>query len=603
MKQYHWYGRVPITTTLVFAIGTLVFLATGTVFGVGVWLAQKNTFDLLNANASQIITTDVKLIEHHLKPAEHQASFIADLLSRNEIDPTDRSQFGTLLTGALAAAPQIESIVYISNELNAFGMSRITTKGEPMLSIVEGSKIKKALEGVNQGVKDPRWLPPIWHDVHQKTYLSRAQPVVRNDEVIGIIVAEIATDELSRFISMKEFETSGNPFILYGFDHVLAHSQMVDGYPNLSVASPLPRLDQFIDPIVSSIWSSEARRETENHVFEAPDTHLIEVSGQEYVFIFKTLMNFGSEPMIVGAYFRSSDLPAEVKRMISALVAGLMILLLSLMTALVLGQRIARPIVDLSTAVGRIRDLDVSMVEELPASLFREINDQSTSFNAMLRALRWFELYVPKTIVDQLIRSDEVDSSLSVTQEVTVMFTDVVGFSAISEGMRIEEVAGFVNHHFSIVVQCIEKEGGTVDKFIGDAVMAYWESSDLLVNCSERACRAGLEIAKAIRQDNRHRQLNNEPAVGIRIGIHTGLATVGNIGTPGRMNYTIIGDTVNIGQRLEQLGKQLCSADHEVSILISGDTAEKLSPEFNIIGVGSHSLQGRAAAIDVYRLE
>ena len=603
MRKYGWYGHVPITTTLVAAIGILVLLAAGIVFGVGVWLAQKNTFDLLSENANQVISADVTQIAHYLKPAEYQAQFIAEMISRDEVDPLDRSTFGTLLTGALAAAPQIESVVFISRNLDSFGVSRITEDGISRLSIMDSPEVVTIQENMKIFAKAPVWLPPVWHDMHKKTYISRAHPVEKGGAIVGALIAEVDVEGLSRFISMEGFEAAGNPFILYGLDNVLAHRFMVGGYPGLSTESPLPHLSQFSDPIVASIWGSEARDETEKHMLEGPDTHVVEVSGQEYVFIFKTLMQFGTEPIIVGAYFLSGDLPAEIKRMTAALIAGLVVLLVSLMTAMYLGQRIARPIVTFSAAAARIRDLDVSKVEELPDSVFRELSDQAIAFNAMLRALRWFERYVPKSIVEQLIRHGDIDDSFSDAREVSVMFTDVVGFSTVSEGMRAEEVAAFVNHHFSLVVQCIEHEGGTVDKFIGDSVMAFWQETKDEEQGAERACRAALAISAAIRVDNKRRQLQNDPPIGIRIGIHTGMATVGNIGTPGRLNYTIIGDTVNIGQRLEQLGKQLYSSETDVSILISRDTAEKLSTEFTPIVAGSHRLQGRISMVDVYRLE
>lgn len=137
---------------------------------------------------------------------------------------------------------------------------------------------------------------------------------------------------------------------------------------------------------------------------------------------------------------------------------------------------------------------------------------------------------------------------------------------------------------------------------MGDAVMAFWIESDGEDHSADIACCAALAISDAIVEDYRRRQEINEPSVDIRIGIHTGMATIGNIGAPGRFNYTIIGDTVNIGQRLEQLGKEVFPRGQETSILISGDTKIKLNPTFNPVLVGSYQLKGRATEIDVYSL-
>ena len=134
--------------------------------------------------------------------------------------------------------------------------------------------------------------------------------------------------------------------------------------------------------------------------------------------------------------------------MIMALIAGVAALLLSLVAVVIVGRRIARPIVRFSSAAGRIRDLDISQVEELPPSISRELNEQPNSFNAMLRAPRWFELYVPRKIVESLIGRGTAEKSISDACEITVMFTDIAGFSSASEGMRAAEVAEFVNAHF-----------------------------------------------------------------------------------------------------------------------------------------------------------
>ncbi len=597
-----WNGRVSLTITLAMAIGFLVLVTVGTVFGVGVWLAQKNTFDLLSANAHQAIAADVKQIEQHLRPAEHQTRFLANRIAKGEIDPADREAFGRMLTGALAAVPQIEAVMFIDSKLQSFAAGRDLERDNVALNDFDYSRdpiIAKSMADVLQG---PVWGPPIWREQFQKTYLNMAYPVSRDGAFMGAVVAVVSVQHLSNFVSEKGLESAGNRFILYGRDHVLAHWLLMRGYPDRSTENPLPRLDRFGDPVLASIWQSEGRHELALNLPEGTEGHVLEIFNEGYVFVYRRLVGFGPRPMIVGAYFQAADVGKEVRRMIAALVAGFVALFISLIAAVFLGRRIARPIVRFSAAAVRIRDLDISKVEDLPGSVFRELNEQSAAFNAMLGALRWFELYVPKKIVERLIRHGDVRDSISDAREITVMFTDIAGFSAASQGMSAPEVAAFVNHHFSLVAGCIEAQDGTIDKFMGDAVMAFWGAPDRQEDSAERACRAARAIAAAIREDNKQRKSAGEPPVGIRIGIHTGMATVGNIGTTGRLNYTIIGDTVNIGQRLEQLGKEVYQAGTEVSILISGDTACKLKTDFKPVAAGHYKLKGRVGEIKVFKL-
>ena len=132
--------------------------------------------------------------------------------------------------------------------------------------------------------------------------------------------------------------------------------------------------------------------------------------------------------------------------------------------------------------------------------------------------------------------------------------------------------------------------------------MAFWGAPDFQPDADIRACRAALAIGEKIRSENNRLRSEGKPSIGIRIGIHTGTATVGNIGAPDRINYTVIGDTVNIGQRMEQLGKSLHSADSETTILVSGDTAKNLGSEFKLKNLGSHSIKGRTGSIEVFGL-
>jgi len=185
---------------------------------------------------------------------------------------------------------------------------------------------------------------------------------------------------------------------------------------------------------------------------------------------------------------------------------------------------------------------------------------------------------------------------------VSILFTDIVGFTAFSEQLPASQVAEFLNEHFTLIAECIEAEGGVLDKYIGDAAMAFWGAPELQPDHAERACNAARRIAGAIAEDNSRRRRKGLAPIRIRMGIHSGLALVGNIGAPSRVNYTVIGDTVNIAERLEELCRKLAPANLDSFALISEETADRLESEFVLEPLGTHTLPGRAAAINTYRL-
>lgn len=600
-QKDQWNGRLSITVTLATAISMLVLISVGSVLFVGVWLAQRNTIDLLSANANQNIAYAVNRVRDHLRPAEYQAEFIANRIVRGDVDPDDLDTFGTLLTGALAATPQITSISYMNADFQSIQAQRLP---DSSIRIRTGdvSDDQQIRDGWNNFTNEPQWSPPTYRDGEDRTFINMAYPVHRDGKLVGVVAASVSVPELSSFVESTDEEDPAQRFILYGRDRVLAHPDLLGPYPGRTLDNPLPSVDNFSDNILASIWSEVDRYELDLALAEGNQGHALDVGGDQYVYVYRTLEGYGPEPLLVGAYIRASEAGDEIRRLIISGYVGVGALLLALIAAVLLGRRIARPIVNFSHAAGRIRDLEIDQIGDLPGSIFREIDNQSKAFNAMLHALRWFELYVPRKIVERLIKSGEAGATVTTEQEITVLFTDIAGFSTASQDMTAPEVAELVNRHFEILGACIDAEHGTIDKYMGDSVMAFWGAPDAQPDSAQRACRAALAMADAVKKENEERRSRNEPPVHIRIGIHTGNATVGNIGAPGRINYTIIGDTVNIGQRLEQLGKIVYPTDTEVSILISGSTAAALGPEFETVPAGAYTLKGRTGDFEVFRL-
>jgi len=236
----------------------------------------------------------------------------------------------------------------------------------------------------------------------------------------------------------------------------------------------------------------------------------------------------------------------------------------------------------------------------LPASRLAEVHETDSAMNSMIESLRWFARYVPREVVRRLMV--EPDAGVAEERELTILFTDLAGFTTMSEAMTPMQVADFINHHLSIVTECIEREGGTVDKYIGDAVMAFFGAPTPLSDHAARGCRAALAIRRAIEADNVLRRERDLANVHVRIGLHMVPVIVGNIGSTSRINYSIIGDSVNAAARLESQGKELGDPTQEVGILASDSVIEAADMVSEAAEVGTFQLRGRSQETRIYRL-
>jgi adenylate cyclase len=187
-----------------------------------------------------------------------------------------------------------------------------------------------------------------------------------------------------------------------------------------------------------------------------------------------------------------------------------------------------------------------------------------------------------------------------------VMFTDIVEFTPQAEDLPEHETAELLNHHFALLGACIEHEHGVIDKYIGDSVMAVWGGVSRDEDHAGAAIRAALAIAKVIKQDNAARAAAGQAPIRMRIGLHSGPAVVGNIGAPGRVNFTVVGDTVNVANRFEQLGKEFMRDGEDVVLLVSGDTIaavkDRESLALELPKPELRPIKGHDQPVEVYRL-
>jgi adenylate cyclase len=594
------FRRIPFAVALATSSGFLILVAVLAVLAMQWTVSQKNTFALLNEKVELIMERIEFGVRDHLDPARVQAEFVARQIESGAVELADRSRLADLLTGSLAGVPQSAGIVVWNTDLDRFGILR---GPDGALSQIEGNSrdnpgIAKAMAQLTQE------SGPIWGEVvfdNGITYINLRRPLRRDGEFIGFLFTAIAVPELSRFVTKTGDLFDATAFVLLGRDHVLAHPYLVSAVSEQTEDDPLVALNRVGDLPLQGIW--------EGHPvpgFQAAaklDVEVVELSlGDEYyIAIYKWIYDYGEVPWVVGAWFPAADVGAELRRLLRSGLAGLGVIVLAVLAVVWLSRRIARPIRRLASGATLISELDLSHVEALPSSRVKELDEQARAFNSMLAGLRSFETYVPRTLVRQLVHRGATQEVVAAERELSVMFTDVVGFTSMSEGLPARDVAQFLNHHFEMLGSRVEAEGGTVDKFIGDALMAFWGAPEPQSDTAQRACRAALAIVQAIESDNDQRRTQGHDPIRIRIGLHTGPVVVGNVGWPGRINYTIVGDTVNTCQRLEAMGKEM-DQGAAVTILISSATAAQLDDSFKIERAGTFSVRGRNEDLEVYRL-
>jgi adenylate cyclase len=210
---------------------------------------------------------------------------------------------------------------------------------------------------------------------------------------------------------------------------------------------------------------------------------------------------------------------------------------------------------------------------------------------------RLFGRYVSKDIYDQLVANPSLARLGGQRREMTVLFSDIRGFTTVSESGAPEEIVALLNEYFTRMVEIVFAHKGTLDKFVGDMVMALFGAPLDDPDHADHAVRAALAMSDALDRMNVEWQKQGRPALDIGIGINTGPMIAGNIGSDAIMSYTVIGDAVNLGARLESLNKNYGSR-----IIISDATRARLKGEYTLRPLGDVVVKGKTQAVPIFEV-
>jgi class 3 adenylate cyclase len=292
--------------------------------------------------------------------------------------------------------------------------------------------------------------------------------------------------------------------------------------------------------------------------------------------------------------YEAERLQSEILVDIASAVLGVAI------SAYFISRSLLRPLRTLSSAMTKVADGDLSL--RVPVTSNDEVGELTGQFNNMVEGLRererireTFGRYVDESVASAILHREGQGVLAGETREATVLFTDIAGFTTIAEYLAPDRLVTALNEYLETVLGPIRAHGGVVNTFIGDGLFASFNMPLGCENHAAAAVRAAIDIQRAVGS----RVFGNEGvAFATRIGISTGNVIGGSVGAGQRMSFTLLGDTVNLASRLEELNKQ-----HGTRILVSESTCTACNGDFKFAALGSVTVRGRSDAVAIFSVD
>ena len=412
-------------------------------------------------------------------------------------------------------------------------------------------------------------------------------------QVRGVIAADLKLDKFSDWVYAQRPGEHGTAVIFDSFGALIAHpefARLVD-YARTHPSHPqLPEIGEIQSGRVGTVmqrWDGSDRYEGSIH----------DENGRDYLFRFRKFfladkLNVYSLLIAAENDFAKNVRNLQIKGIIIALIAGGCFV----PAVWIFGSRMSTSLKRITAQASRLRTL--AAPDDMPVtSRVSEIHELGRTMAVAQRSIWSFARFVPKDIVQGIIDGSISTELHGVRQDVTILFTDVTNFTGIAEAADPDSLMRQTSRHIAALTEAFHAEGGTVDKFIGDSVMVFWNAPHLQFDHVERACRAALAAKAASDALNTQFEAEGLPPFAVRLGIHSGDAVVGNVGSAERMNYTALGNSVNLAARLEGLNKE-----YGTTILVSEAVRKRVENCFRFKAVASVIAKGMTTETQVYEL-
>jgi class 3 adenylate cyclase len=417
-------------------------------------------------------------------------------------------------------------------------------------------------------------------------------PIFHGVDFIGCATANLTMDVLSHFLDKHRNSARSTTLIAdRNSGKIIAFPDKQKSVRVENEKLKIATLADIDDPDVREAYRQHARADTDSFVFQSP------ANGEDLIAAFANFPDGFGQPWQVITLAPIDDFVGTLKATNRLMMVVIIILtMIELVFIYIASRRLSRPVENVSQQLQAIESLQFDMPATRPSNI-REIARLEHAASLLRNSLKSFSSFVPLDIVRQLIKSG-IPLTLGVEPRfLTVFFSDLENFSTHSETLAPDDLLVQISTYLEQVSAAISEEGGTVDKFIGDGVMAFWNAPVQRDDHVLRACAGALRAARRMERVNDTWEAEGRPRIWIRIGLNCATVLVGNVGSSARLSYTALGDGVNVAARLEGINKLFGT-----TICISDSIYDQVRAEIVARPLKRVQVKGRKTEFMIYEL-
>jgi adenylate cyclase len=416
-----------------------------------------------------------------------------------------------------------------------------------------------------------------------------AAPYYSSGKLAGVAAIDMTLTGLGEYLAERKVSPGTVSYMLDHQGRVIAASDLSKTYANVAGKLELLHITSLENDLPAFAFSARPRGSEGLYTFTR--------DGKDYVASLATMpADFGKKWQLFIITPLADFTAAFQANNIRLAIFGLMAMALQVVVIFFLTGVVSSPLEKLAFKVGKIQELGTDQLPSVQSPI-SEISVLSKAIDTLDAAVKSFSAFVPIGLVTQLLHSEQKLELGGHSRFLTIFFSDLEGFSTLSEEVPSQELLLRVSAYLELVTKTVNQEHGTIDKFIGDGVMAFWGAPALLDDHAWRSCVAAMRIQRGMDALNERWHTEGLKPLKIRIGIHSDAVLVGNIGSKERMSYTVMGDGVNVAARLEGTNKEF-----HTRILISHAVFKEAGERLCVRPIDDVTVKGRRSKIPIYEL-